>query len=159
MSQTHTGGPNEAGRFSTLTNRASDEATLFSVMAQRNRQSFLQLQGHQQREADNLAAREEVLRLEAELQHRQRTGMGGQYPLHRQLQAAISSPNPLLANPSPQTGLHRRVLGQESLALPGDLLLSPQERAREHVRQLQQQQIEEALRRDSSSSRGNHHHR
>ena len=149
-----------ANLLSAMTNQGLDEANLYSILSHRRRQSLLQMQERQQQEVGILAAREDVLRstqlLEAaERQRLGRASLGNQFQLHRQLQAAIASPNLLSTNPMPSTGRTRSVLGQE---MPGDLLLSPQQRVREQIRMLQlQQQMEDSLRRDSNAPQGNQH--
>lgn len=142
---------------SALSSLGSDESNIYSIMSNRHRQSLLEMHGRHQQDSGILSTHEDVLRstqlLEAaERQRLERTSFGNQFQLHRQLQAAIASPNPLLANPLPLTGQASRILGQ---ALPGNLLLSPQQRVREQIRMLQQQQMEDARQRESNSSREN----
>jgi HSF-type DNA-binding len=140
------------------------DASLFSLMATGQREAYLGIQHYQrpqqQQEHEHsnqllaaagcrqgeesprgsalLGARRQQ-RLQQTLQPAELTS---ELQLRRQLQAAIASPNPFASPLTSQTGLARRVLGQD-LTLPGELLLSPQQRIQRQILQLRQRREED----------------
>ncbi|CAB9514055.1 shock transcription factor, X-linked member [Seminavis robusta] len=112
------------------------DASLFSLMATGQRDSFTgqqpTLPGQQDHTSRLLAAAAAC-----------RQGQSSRRSSALQLQAAIASPNPFASPLGQSSGLARRVLGQDSLALPSNLLLSPTQQRYRQVLQLQQRREQE----------------
>jgi HSF-type DNA-binding len=152
------------------------DASLFSLMATGQRETYLgihqyrQQQYHQQqprqyeptnrllaaagcRQGEEIPQRSALLVARQQQQQQQLLQpLASELQLRRELHAAIASPNPFASPLTGQTGLGRRVLGQDSLSLPAELILSPQQRIQRQILQLRQRREEDQAHLRSSSN-------
>jgi len=124
-------------------NRDTNSDAVLLFMANRTKQ-----QQQRQQSGETVIS---TSQMERERQHNLETQM----EFRREYQAAVSYPSPHLASPFGQATLARGFLGQDDrISLPTLPVLTPQQRVREQIRQLQQQQLlEQAIQREAAFRR------